>query len=68
MKQMKADWKPYPKIRPPRTGTYLVTHQNGGVNLGRYEKIDEQHGHFNLYRCEVIAWDYRPEGYKGAEI
>lgn len=61
---MIAEWKPYPQIRPPRTGSYIVTHQNGDVNFGRYEKIDEDHGNFNLYRCDVIAWDYRPDGYK----
>ena len=65
---MKAEWKPYPKIRPPMSGTYLVTNHKGGVNLGHYEKIDEEHGHFNLHRARVIAWDYRPQGYKGAEI
>lgn len=61
---MIAEWKPYPKIRPPRTGTYIVTNQNGGVNLGRYEKIDEENGHFNVFRTRIIAWDYRPNGYK----
>ena len=66
---MKAEWKPYPKIRPPETGSYIVTHQNSGVNFGRYEKIDDEHGYFCLGgRTSVIAWDYRPEGYKGAEI
>lgn len=62
---MEADWKPYPKIRPPRTGSYIVTHQGGGVNFGRYEKVDDEHGHFNLsYKTSVVAWDYKPQGYK----
>ncbi len=64
---MKANWKPYPKFRPPETGTYLVTHSNGGVNFGRYEKVDNENGHFNLFRSAVIAWDFKPEGYLGAE-
>ena len=61
---MIADWKPYPQIRPPRTGSYVVTNQNGGVNFGYYEKTDENHGHFSVYRTKVIAWDYRPDGYR----
>lgn len=64
---MNAEWKPYPKVRPPKSGSYLVTNQKGGVNFGHYEKTNEEEGHFNVYRTRVIAWDFKPQGYEGAE-
>lgn len=61
---MIADWKPYPKIRPPKSGSYMVTYKSGGINFRYYNKIGENSGDFTRYHTEVIAWDFKPEGYK----
>ena len=62
---MIADWKPYPEIRPPRSGSYIVTYKSGGINFRYYNKMSDTAGSFTTYHANVIAWDYIPEPYKG---
>lgn len=65
---MIPEWKPYPKIRPPVSGTYLVTYKTGGVHFRHYNRISEDQGSFTDYRTTVVAWDFKPRPYKeGAE-
>lgn len=64
---MNAEWKPYPKVRPPKSGTYLVTYKTGGVHFRHYNRIDENHGCFTDYKTTVVAWDFRPRPYEEKE-
>lgn len=61
---MIAEWKPYPKIRPPVSGTYLVTYKTGGVQFRHYNRTDDNNGAFTDYKAEVVAWDFRPRPYE----
>lgn len=42
----------------------MVTYKSGGINFRYYNKIGENSGDFTRYHTEVIAWDFKPEGYK----
>ena len=61
---MIAEWKPYPQIRPPVSGTYLVTYKTGGVQFRHYNRTDDNSGAFTDYKAEVVAWDFRPRPYE----
>ena len=62
MNEEKITWYPYPEYKPKKDGEYMVQWKDGLVYIG-FDSW-ESGGWRVLWESDVIAWAYKPKGYK----